>query len=57
MERDLSGDLLPLIIRNVATCLPYHIRCAPFEIELRDFGYVTVMSETQMQEETNPGPQ
>lgn len=50
ISRDLTGDLLPPIIRTVTTCQPYHIRCAPFEIELPDFGYVTLMSEDQMQE-------
>jgi hypothetical protein len=53
MERDLTGDLLPPIVRNVATCLAYHIRCAPFEIEMPDFGYVTLMSESQLQEEAS----
>jgi hypothetical protein len=53
MERDLTGDLLPPIVRNVATCLAYHIKCAPFEIELPDFGYVTLMSEAQLQEEAS----
>jgi len=50
IERDLTGDLLPPIIRTVSNCSAYHIRCAPFEIELPDFGYVTLMSEEQMQE-------
>ncbi|OHS95790.1 hypothetical protein TRFO_38066 [Tritrichomonas foetus] len=52
IERDLTGDLLPPIIRTVTTCYAYHMRCAPFEIELPDFGYVTLMSEDQMQEKT-----
>ena len=50
IARDLTGDLLPPIIRTVNSCYPYHVRCAPFEIELPDFGYVTLMSEEQMQE-------
>lgn len=50
IERDLTGDLLPPIIRSASTCFQYHIKCAPFEIELPDFGYVTLMSEDQMQE-------
>ena len=50
IERDLTGDLLPPIIRTVSTCYPFHMKCAPFEIELPDFGYVTLMSEDQMQE-------
>lgn len=50
IERDLTGDLLPPIIRTVTTCYAYHMKCAPFEIELPDFGYVTLMSEDQMQE-------
>lgn len=56
ISRDLTGDLLPPIIRTITSCLPYHIRCAPFEIELPDFGYVTLMSEEQMQEKlSHPG--
>ena len=47
-----TGDLLPPIIRTVGTCYPYHIQCAPFEIELPDFGFVTLMSEDQMQEKS-----
>ena len=50
IDRDLTGDLLPPIIRTVSNCTSYHIKCAPFEIELPDFGYVTLMSEEQMQE-------
>ncbi|KAK8891291.1 Mediator of RNA polymerase II transcription subunit 27 [Tritrichomonas musculus] len=53
IERDLTGDLLPPIIRTVNTCYAYHMKCAPFEIELPDFGYVTLMSEDQMQEKTS----
>ena len=53
IARDLTGDLLPPIIRTVNSCYPYHIRCAPFEIELPDFGYVTLMSEEQMQEKVS----
>ncbi|KAH0787995.1 mediator of RNA polymerase II transcription subunit 27 [Histomonas meleagridis] len=49
-ERDLTGDLLPPIVRTVAECHAYHIKCSPFEIELPDFGYVTLMSEDQMQD-------
>jgi hypothetical protein len=51
MERDLTGDILPPIIRNVASCYAFHIKCAPLEIELPDFGYVTLLSEDQMHEE------
>lgn len=56
IERDLTGDLLPPIIRTVTTCYAYHMKCAPFEIELPDFGYVTLMSEDQMQEKTGHMP-
>ena len=52
IDKDLTGDLLPPIIRTVGTCYPYHIQCAPFEIELPDFGFVTLMSEDQMQEKS-----
>ena len=55
IEKDLTGDLLPPIIRTVDTCYPYHIKCAPFEIELPDFGFVTLMSEDQMQEKSAHG--
>lgn len=55
-ERDLTGDILPPIIRTVSTCHPYHIKCAPFEIELPDFGYVTLMSEEQVQEKIGNTP-
>jgi hypothetical protein len=54
MERDLTGDLLPPIIRNVGTCYAFHIKCAPLEIELPDFGYVTLLSEDLMQEDGAP---
>ena len=53
MAKDLTGDLLPPIIRTVNACYPFHVRCAPFEIELPDFGYVTLMSEEQMQEKVS----
>jgi hypothetical protein len=47
IDRDLTGDLLPPLIRAVGSCYPYHIRCAPFEIGLPDFGYVTLVSDDQ----------
>jgi hypothetical protein len=47
IERDLTGDMLPPLIRAVGSCYPYHIKCAPFEIELPDFGYVTLVSDDQ----------
>lgn len=50
IHRDLTGDLLPPIKRTVKTCRAYHIECAPFETEMPDFGYVTLMSEDQVQE-------
>ena len=50
IDRDLTGDLLPPIVRTVQSCEPYHIKCAPFEIELPDFGYVTLISEDQMED-------
>jgi hypothetical protein len=55
MERDLTGDILPPIIRNVGSCYAFHIKCAPLEIELPDFGYVTLLSEEQMHEEAQLG--
>jgi hypothetical protein len=55
MERDLTGDILPPIIRNVASCYAFHIKCAPLEIELPDFGYVTLLSEEQMHEDAQFG--
>jgi hypothetical protein len=51
MERNLTGDLLPPIIRNVGTCYAFHIKCALLEIELPDLTHVTLMSEDEMQDD------
>ena len=50
IKHDLTGDLLPPIIKTISSCYGYHMACAPHEIEVPDYGYITVMSEDQMQE-------
>jgi hypothetical protein len=37
MKVDATGDILPPIVRSVASCGAFHIRCAPREIELPEF--------------------
>lgn len=48
VDRDITGDVLPPIIRTISNCHAYHIKCAPFEIELPDFGYITLVSDEQL---------